>query len=148
MNKTMLTNQKINVKRIAGYVICLSLLLTFTYCKKEPEVKAQKPKVEEQFTFPRSLPEEQGVSSQSIVKLINEIGKSEIQFHSIMILRNGHVIAEGWWDPYKPEYKHQLYSLSKSFTSTAVGLAVKEGLFTINDKVVSFFPDDVPDEVA
>lgn len=144
----MLTNQKINVKRIAGYVICLNLLLTFTFCKKEPEVKDVEPEVEEQFTFPRSLPEEQGVSSQSIVKLINEIGKSEIQFHSIMILRNDHVIAEGWWDPYKPEYKHQLYSLSKSFTSTAVGLAVKEGLLSVDDKVVSFFPDDVPQEVS
>src|SRR5690606_49695 len=146
MNKTMLTNTKITVKRIVAFAIYFSLLLTLTFCKKEPEVKVVEPEVEEQFTFPRSLPEEQGVSSQSIIKLINEIGKSEIQFHSIMILRNGHVIAEGWWDPYKPEYKHQLYSLSKSFTSTAVGLAVKEGLFSVDDKVISFFPDDVPAE--
>lgn len=143
----MLTNPKNNVKQIAGYVICLGVLLTFTFCKKEPEVKPQETIVEEEFTFPRSLPEEQGVSSQNIVKLINEIGKSEIQFHSLMILRNGHVIAEGWWDPYKPEYKHQLYSLSKAFTSTAVGLAVKEGLLSVDDKVVSFFPDDAPGEV-
>jgi len=146
MNKTMLTNTKITVKRIVAFAISFSLLLTLTFCKKEPEVKVVEPEIEEQFVFPRSLPEEQGVSSQSVIKLINEIGKSEIQFHSIMILRNGHVIAEGWWDPYKPEYKHQLYSLSKSFTSTAVGLAVKEGLFSVDDKVISFFPDDVPAE--
>ena len=60
-----------------------------------------------------------------------------------MVVRHGHVIAEGWWAPYKPSLKHTLYSLSKSFTSTAVGLAVKEGLLNIEDSVISFFPSDV-----
>lgn len=144
----MLANQKLSVKRFVLCMMCLCLLFTFTFCKEEAKPQVVEPVVEEPFTFPRSTPEEQGVDSKSIVKLINEIGKSEIQFHSIMIVRHGNVIAEGWWDPYKPEYKHQLYSLSKSFTSTGVGLAVKEGLLSVEDKVISFFPEDLPDEVS
>ncbi len=48
---------------------------------------------------------------------------------------------EGWWAPYAPERPHVLYSMSKSFTSSAVGLAVAEGLRTVDDRVLSFFPD-------
>jgi len=57
------------------------------------------------------------------------------------------VVAEGWWAPYAPEGLHLLYSLSKSFTSTAVGLAVEEGLLGVDDLVTSFFPDELPADV-
>ena len=61
-----------------------------------------------------------------------------------MILRHGKVIAEGWWSPYRRHDPHMLFSLSKSFTSTAVGLAVAEGRLSVDDPVGSFFPDDLP----
>jgi len=64
--------------------------------------------------------------------------------HSLMVLRHGQVAAEAWWAPYAPEHPHMLYSLSKSFTSTAVGLAVAEGRLTVDARVTSFFPDDLP----
>ncbi|QSF47734.1 serine hydrolase [Paenibacillus tianjinensis] len=63
-----------------------------------------------------------------------------------MLLRHGHVVAEGWWSPYRPELPHMLFSLSKSFTATAIGLAVSEQLLSLEDKVVSFFPDESPAE--
>jgi CubicO group peptidase (beta-lactamase class C family) len=47
--------------------------------------------------------------------------------HGLMLMRHGQVVAEGWWKPYGPQFVHSLYSMSKSFTSTAVGLAVAEG---------------------
>jgi CubicO group peptidase (beta-lactamase class C family) len=65
-----------------------------------------------------------------------------------MFLRHGKVIAEGWWNPYKPELKHTLYSTSKSFTATAVGFAVSEKRLSVNDKVISFFPEALPDTVS
>jgi CubicO group peptidase (beta-lactamase class C family) len=65
-----------------------------------------------------------------------------------MFLRHGKVIAEGWWEPYSPDLRHTLYSTSKSFTSTALGLAVSEGLLSVEDKVISFFPDQLPDTVS
>lgn len=61
--------------------------------------------------------------------------------HSLMLLRHGHVIAEGWWGPYSADRTHLLYSLSKSFTSTALGLAVAEGLVHLDDTVLSHFPE-------
>jgi CubicO group peptidase (beta-lactamase class C family) len=64
--------------------------------------------------------------------------------HSLMVVRHGKVLAEGWWAPYDAEHNHVLYSLSKSFTSTAVGCAVAEGRLTIDDPVLKFFPDDAP----
>src|SRR4030095_33501 len=66
--------------------------------------------------------------------------------NSVMLVRHGHVIAESWWEPYGPETRHVLYSLSKSFTSTAVGFAVAEGRLTIDDEVLSFFPEDAPSQ--
>jgi hypothetical protein len=55
-----------------------------------------------------------------------------------MILRHGKVISEGWWNSYQWDLKHTMYSVSKSFTATAVGFAVSEHRFTVNDKVISF----------
>ena len=77
-------------------------------------------------SLPRSSPEIEGVSSKGIMDFLDAVGNSKNELHSIMIVRHGKVIAEGWWDPYRPDLKHTLYSLSKSFTSTAVGFAVAE----------------------
>ena len=66
--------------------------------------------------------------------------------HSFMLVRHGHVVAEGWWSPYDAKTRHSMYSLSKSFTSTAVGLAVAEGKLSVDDAVLKFFPDDAPAE--
>ena len=98
--------------------------------------------------LPRSTPEAEGVSSKGIIEFLDAISASRHEMHSIMILRHGKVIAEGWWSPYRPELKHTLYSLSKSFTSTAVGFAVAEKKITVDDKVISFFPDKLPQTVS
>lgn len=58
-----------------------------------------------------------------------------------MIIRHGKVISEAWWSPYAPELKHSMYSVSKSWTSTAVGFAVNENKLKVTDKVLSFFPE-------
>lgn len=94
--------------------------------------------------LPRSTPELQGVQSKGIRQFVAAANASGLGWHSFMLLRHGQVIAEGWWKPFEPSYTHTLYSLSKSFTSTAIGLLVKEGKLNIDDKVVSFFPNDLP----
>ena len=63
-----------------------------------------------------------------------------------MLVRHGQVVAEGWWAPYAADTPHELYSLSKSFTSTAVGLAIAEGKLSVDDEVLKFFPDQAPAE--
>jgi CubicO group peptidase (beta-lactamase class C family)/predicted glycoside hydrolase/deacetylase ChbG (UPF0249 family) len=104
---------------------------------------AQKP-----VTLPRSTPESEGVSSEGISNFVEAASKSKHEFHSFMVVRHGNVVAEGWWNPYRSDLKHTMYSVSKSFTATAVGLAVSENLMTVNDKVISFFPDDLPSTIS
>ena len=98
--------------------------------------------------LPRSTPEAEGVASAGVLAFLNAIGQSKHEFHSFMMVRHGRVVAEGWWTPYAPQFNHTLYSMSKSFTSTAVGRAVAEGKLRVEDPVVSFFPEDRPNTVS
>jgi CubicO group peptidase (beta-lactamase class C family) len=97
------------------------------------------------FSFPRSTPDAQGVPSGAILDLIEALDQIDAM-NSFMLVRHGQVIAEGWWAPYSAQDNHELYSLSKSFTSTAVGMAIAEGKLSINDEVLKFFPEDAPDK--
>jgi CubicO group peptidase (beta-lactamase class C family) len=96
----------------------------------------------------RSTPEAEGVSASAIGAFIDEMAATKHELHSFMMLRHGKVIAEGWWEPYASNLRHTMYSMSKSFTSTAVGFAVTEGKLKVDDKVIEFFPDDVPATVS
>ena len=96
--------------------------------------------------LPRSTPEAQGVSSSSIRAFVESADKQTDTMHSFMLVRHGHVIAEGWWKPESAEKPHVMHSLSKSFASTAVGLAIAEGKLSIDDPVLKFFPEDAPAE--
>ncbi len=107
-------------------------------------VGAYSPPPDTSFSLPRSSPESQGVSSAAVLAFIEATDKEVDTMNSFMLVRHGKVVAEGWWSPYDAESPHMLYSLSKSFTSTAVGMAVAEGKLSINDPVLNFFPEDAP----
>src|SRR5438874_2734817 len=94
--------------------------------------------------LPRSSPEAQGIASSAVLSFVEAVDKHIDSMHSFMLVRHGHVVAEGWWSPYDADSPHSLYSLSKSFTSTAVGLAIAEGKLSLDDEVLKFFPDDAP----
>jgi len=98
--------------------------------------------------LPRSTPAAAGMSSRSIAALLDRLEAQSIECHSIMVVRHGHVIAEGWWAPYSAERPHLLYSLTKSFTSVAVGLAIADGLLSLDDRVVDVLPDHVPADIS
>ncbi|CAA9329759.1 MAG: Beta-lactamase class C-like and penicillin binding proteins (PBPs) superfamily, partial [uncultured Friedmanniella sp.] len=92
--------------------------------------------------LPRSTPAEQGVASAGVGAFLDAVEAApDLELHSLMVLRHGHVVAEGWWAPYGPDEAHLLYSLSKSFTATAAGLAAAEGLLSFDEPVVSYFPE-------
>jgi CubicO group peptidase (beta-lactamase class C family) len=125
--------------RFPSLIAALSLIILSGGCKD---------KSSSGLFLPRSTPEAEGVSSAALITFLDSVEADRHEFHSIMIVRHGKVVAEGWWDPYKPDLRHTLYSTSKSFTSTAVGFAVTEKLLSVNDRVVSFFPDQLPDTVS
>ncbi|MYF69670.1 MAG: serine hydrolase [Proteobacteria bacterium] len=96
--------------------------------------------------LPRSTPEQQGISSAAVSDFVEALDTEIEDVHGLMVLRHGHVVAEGWWAPYRPEFIHSLFSLSKSFASTGIGLAIDEGHLSVHDQVISFFPDAAPEE--
>jgi len=118
-------------KAYAVVVLCLFVSLT-SYAQR----------------LPRSSPEQQGISSADLLAFIEAADKDIDTMNSFMLIRHGHVVAEGWWAPYDRDTPHVLYSLSKSFTSTAVGLAIAEGKLNLDDQVIKFFPDEVPADAS
>jgi len=108
--KVFFTNAKafdlhVNMKNIP---YSLLFCLFFLTAKAQPQTDA----------LPRSIPEDEGVSSAGILCFLEAAGKSKHEFHSFMMLRHGKVVAEGCWNPYRPDLKNTLYSTSKSFSST------------------------------
>ena len=98
-----------------------------------------------ELALPRATPESQSVDTKEIIEFIKATDAEVNAIHSLMVVRNGFVVTEAWWSPEAPEKNHILWSLSKSFTSTAVGFAVAEGKFSLDDPVIKFFPSKAPD---
>lgn len=92
----------------------------------------------------REAPEALGVDSNGVLAFLDAVEQAKEPLHSLMLLRHGCVAAEGWWAPHAPEQPHVMWSLSKSFTSSAVGMAAAEGRLSIDDPVLGFFPEDAP----
>lgn len=94
--------------------------------------------------LPRSTPALQGVPARAILDFLDALADGGPELHSLMVLRHGQVLAEAWWHPYRPDLPHELFSLSKSFTSTAVGFAQAEGLLSVDDLVLDHLGDLAP----
>jgi CubicO group peptidase (beta-lactamase class C family) len=90
-------------------------------------------------------PEQIGVSSKEVAALIEDFKNMGVEVHSIMILRDGKVAFESWADPYSPDTPHAMYSVSKSFTATAIGFAINEGLISLDTKLIDIFPEYRPE---
>ena len=97
--------------------------------------------------LPRISPGEAGVDPRAVLDFIDRVFAKNLQLHSFMLFRGGHVVAEGWSWPYRRNRPHMMHSLTKSVTACGVGIAIDEGNFSLDDKVISFFPDELPAEV-
>lgn len=91
----------------------------------------------------RTTPESVGIPSSAVNRFIDSLAELD-SVHSFMLLRHGKVAAELWNAPYRPEVPHELFSLSKSFTSVAIGFARQEGKLQLDDKIAEFFREKLP----
>jgi CubicO group peptidase (beta-lactamase class C family) len=94
--------------------------------------------------LPRSAPAELNVDAARVLGYLDAVEAAGMDLHSLMILRHGAVVAEGWWAPYRSGDIQLLYSLSKTFLAMAVGIATGEGRFQAEDLVADLLPDLVP----
>ena len=94
----------------------------------------------------RSTPSEEGLSNEAVLKLFHAVDRdAALNVHAMLLIRNGKLLAEGYWQPYEAELPHQLYSLSKSIAATAIGMLVDEGRLTLSERIVDIFSDKVED---
>lgn len=100
------------------------------------------------FTFERVSPASVGVKEGAIQAFLDAAAEESIDLHSVMLLRHGKVCFEKWWAPHSPDEFHDMWSFSKSLTSTAIGFAVEEGSLALTDRLVDLFPDEVPATVS
>ena len=98
--------------------------------------------------LPRATPESQGVAAEDVRAYVEAADQTIHQMHSFMLIRHGNVVAEGWWKPEAADKLHLMWSVSKSFNATAVGLAVAEGKLSLDDPIVKFFPSEVPADAS
>jgi CubicO group peptidase (beta-lactamase class C family) len=96
----------------------------------------------------RGAPSEASVDIGALNAFLDEAETLGLELHGLMLWRDGKVISEGYWWPYRADQPQIMHSVAKSFTSTAIGLALEEGRFALSDKVISFFPNDLPDVVS
>ncbi|GAB4067319.1 hypothetical protein GCM10028777_22950 [Angustibacter speluncae] len=103
-------------------------------------------------SLPRSTPRAQGVDARGVDAFVSALdGTPDVELHSLALVRGDHLVAEGWWAPYGRDRVHLLYSLSKSFTSAALGFALDEGLLDLDDTLLQHLPhlaEGLPDGPA
>lgn len=91
-------------------------------------------------------PEQAGIPSSAVLRFIDRLEKKRLCMHSFILIRHGKIAAEGYWKPFCAERKHRMYSVTKSFTSLAIGLMIGEGRLSLQDRIVNFFPEKLPAE--
>jgi CubicO group peptidase (beta-lactamase class C family) len=98
--------------------------------------------------LPRGEPEASGVDPRAVLDFLRAADETIDSVHGFMLMRHGLVVAEGAWKPYSLDRPHMLFSLSKSFTSTAIGFLVSEGRLSVDDRIVDLFPESAPKTVS
>ena len=122
------------------YLFAAAMLMVLTACKNSADATA------EIIDLPRA--ETPDSVAAAMDTFFQEAANDSMDIHSVMIVKDGNVIYSRWQSEGADSVPHVLHSVSKTFTSTAVGLAIADGKMALTDKVISFFPDKLPDEVS
>ena len=91
-------------------------------------------------------PEKIGIRSAYVQAFLDELETKQISMHSFLLMRNGMIGAEGYWKPWIRNQPHRMYSATKSFVSAAIGLLAAEGKIGLDDRIVDYFPEFLPEE--
>ncbi len=98
-------------------------------------------------TWERSTPEAQGMDSEKLLNILKTVNPERMNIHSMVIIRNGRMVTEFYREPYEKEMLHEIYSSTKSFTSTLIGIAIDQGLIgSVKDSVFKYLPEYKPDD--
>jgi CubicO group peptidase (beta-lactamase class C family) len=125
-----------------NFRLILALLMVLTLAAAVFPIRAQDTPPWPTTGWPTSTPEEQGVDSAQLVEMLDFMEDLSYPIHSLLIIRNGHLIMEAYRYPYDADTLHAIMSCTKSFTSALIGIALEQGYITdVNRPVIEFFPD-------
>jgi CubicO group peptidase (beta-lactamase class C family) len=89
-----------------------------------------------------SIPEEQGMDGARLAQMLEAVQQQHLNLHSLLVIRHGYIVSETYYAPYAQDTRHELYSCTKSFISTLVGIAVDQGKIRgLDERVIDYFPD-------
>ncbi|MCH5262038.1 MAG: serine hydrolase [Lachnospiraceae bacterium] len=95
----------------------------------------------------RALPEQTGIPSDCIIRSLERLEQKQIPMHSFLLMHHDKLICECYYSPCNTDTLHRMFSITKSFTSIAIGLLADEGKLSLEDKIVDYFPEKVPANV-
>ncbi len=91
--------------------------------------------------LPAAPPEEHGLDSTRLAEVLTAMPDASPGIHSLVLVRNGSLLADASFYPYDGATPHGLESVTKAITSALAGIAADQGLLGLDDSVLSFFPD-------
>ena len=130
------------MKRLSLVKILITVICTVTFAS----CSNKSPLVNEDNSLPRAATPTE--LAESMDSLWARAAAENVELHSVMIVQNDSVIYEHWDNGAHPDSLHFLYSVSKTFTSLGVGLAINEGLLSLDERVVDIFADCLPDSIG
>ena len=99
-------------------------------------------------TWKEAKPEDFGIPAEAVERLESQLKEMRVRIHGFLLIKGDHILAERYYEPFGREKQHRMYSVTKSFTALAVGLLVKNGLVSTEDRICDYFPEKLPEEGA
>lgn len=91
-------------------------------------------------------PESIGISSENIDKYIKILNKKRLATHSVIMAKGNDIFFERYWAPFNKDFKHRMYSVSKSIVSLAVGFLIQDGKLGLDDTMEKHFPEELKNQ--
>lgn len=87
-----------------------------------------------------------GISSESIIKLIERFENAGLSTHNLLLARGDRIFFEGYWNPFDEKFLHRQYSVTKSIVALAAGFLLQDGLVSLDDPIEKYFEDKITDK--
>ena len=95
----------------------------------------------------KAEPETVGLSKERITEFVGRLHEAEIPLHSMIVIKDDRLVFEAYQKPYGPDELHRMFSVTKSMVSLAIGLLADEGKLSLDDHIVDYFPEKLPEHV-
>lgn len=92
-------------------------------------------------TFEKISPEAAGVSSKALCRFFRQLDELSFDMHSVIMIRGGKLLLEAYYEPFKENDLHRMFSVTKSFVGLAVGCLAAEGKIELDASITSYFPE-------